>query len=106
MVASPSRPCSINRPSWMESRSFHPIATHSPDTVPDVQVSSDDYPLWLRGSPPPPAVTYIALNGETRSLKGTIRTEHQLLDRLTALMLIGLIGIGLVLRRCSFLPSM
>jgi hypothetical protein len=40
------------------------------------------------------------------ALKGTIRTEHQLLDRLTALMLIGLIGIGLVLRRCSFLPSM
>ena len=31
------------------------------------RVSSDDYPLWLRGSPPPPAVTYIALNGETRS---------------------------------------
>lgn len=59
------------------------------------RVSSDDYTLWLRGSPPPPAITYIPLNAKLEAL-----------DRLTAPMLVGLIGIGLVLRRCSLLPSM
>jgi len=73
---------------------------------PTFRVSPDDYPLWLRGSPPPPSVTYLPLTVKLEALKGTIRTEHQLMDRVTALMLIGLIGIGLVLRRCSFLPSM
>lgn len=66
----------------------------------------DDYPFWLRGSPPPPALSFAPLNTKLEALKGTIRTEHQLLDRVTVLALIGLVGVGLALRRCSILSSM
>jgi hypothetical protein len=74
--------------------------------APTFRANPDHYPLWLRGSPPPPAVSFLPLNTKLEALKGTIRTEHQLLDRATGLMLIGLVGIGLALRRCSVLPSM
>lgn len=73
---------------------------------PTFKITPDEYPLWLKGSPPPPAVTHSPLTVKLEALKGTIRTEHQLMDRLTALVLLGLIGIGLALRGCSFLPSM
>lgn len=74
--------------------------------APTFKSNPDDYPLWLRGSPPPSAVTLSPLTVKLESLKGTIRTEHQGLDRVTALALIGLAGIGLVLRRWCVLPSM
>ncbi len=51
-------------------------------------------------------VTLSPLNTKLESLKGTIRTEHQLLDRVTVLVLIGLVGVGLALRRWCVLPSM
>lgn len=61
---------------------------------PTFRVSSDDYPLWLRGSPPPPTITYLPLNAKVEALKCTIRTEHQLMDRVTAFILIGLSELG------------
>ncbi len=74
--------------------------------APTFQNRPDQYPFWLRGSQPPPAMTYAPLSGKFEALKATIRTEHQLLDRMTGLLLVGLIGTGLLLRRCSILPSM
>ena len=74
--------------------------------TPTFKVAPEDYPLWLRGSSPPPLISFLSPVTKLEALKGTIRTEHRLLDRVTVLMLVGLVGIGLVRRRCSILPSM
>ena len=68
-----------------------------------------DYPFWLRGLPPPPAVTFLPLNTKIEAFKGVLRTEHQGLDRMTGMSLVGLIGVGLwrrrwFLHRSMFLP--
>lgn len=54
----------------------------------------------------PPAVTFLPLNVKLEAFKGTLRTEHQTLDRVTAGLLVCLVGAGLVRRRCSIRPSM
>lgn len=74
--------------------------------APTFKVTPEDYPLWLRGSPPPPLVSFLPLASKVEALKGTIRTEHRLLDRITVIMLVGLMAIGVVRRRHFVLPSM
>lgn len=73
---------------------------------PTFRTNPADYPFWLRGLPPPPAVTFLPLNVKLEAFKGTFRTEHQTLDRVTAVLLVSLVGVGLVRRRCSIRPSM
>ncbi len=73
---------------------------------PTFRITPADYPFWLRGLPPPPAVTFLPLNVKLEAFKGTFRTEHQTLDRVTAVLLVCLVGAGLVRRRCSIRPSM
>ena len=65
-----------------------------------------DYPNWLRGAPPRPSITFAPLNTRLEALKGTIRTPQTNLDRVTAVLLFGLVGTGLALRQCRILPSM
>lgn len=74
--------------------------------TPTFKVTPEDYPLWLRGSPPPPLVSFLPLASKLEALKGTIRTEHRLSDRITVIMLVGLMAIGVVRRRDFVLPSM
>ena len=59
-----------------------------------------------RGPSKPPVVDFLPLLQALEALKGTVRTEHQMLDRVTALILLALLGVGLARRRCSVLPSM
>lgn len=65
-----------------------------------------NYPFWFRGMAKPPIVDFSPLSAKSEALKGTIRTDHKTLDRVTALALISLVGIGLALRRWSVLPFM
>jgi hypothetical protein len=74
--------------------------------MPTFHAAPEDYPLWLRGSSPPPLVSYLPLSSKLEALKGTVRTEHRWLDRITVILLVGLVGIGLVRRRARLLPEM
>ncbi len=73
---------------------------------PTFKADPENYPFWLRGSKKPPLVDFVPLAPKFQALKGTIRTDHQTLDRITALTLMSLIGVGLLLRRCAVHPSM
>lgn len=73
---------------------------------PTFRTGPADYPFWLRGLPPPPAVTFLPLNVKVEAFKGVLRTEHQGLDRVTAVLLVSLVGVGLVRRQWSLHPSM
>lgn len=73
---------------------------------PTFRTNPADYPFWLRGLPPPPAVTFLPLNVKLEAFKGTLRTEHQTLDRVTAGLLVGLVGVGLWRRQWSLQPTM
>lgn len=73
---------------------------------PTFRTGPSDYPFWLRGLPPSPTVTFLPLNTKVEAFKGTLRTEHQGLDRLTVMLLAGLIGVGLARQRWSLRPSM
>ena len=74
--------------------------------MPTFNVTPADYPLWLRGAPPPPLVSYLPPAAKIEALKGTLRTEHRLLDRITVIALMGLVGVALVRRRVILLPEM
>ncbi|CAE6789271.1 MAG: hypothetical protein H8K06_18965 [Nitrospira sp.] len=73
---------------------------------PTFRTNPADYPFWLRGLPPPPAVTFLPLNVKVEAFKGVLRTEHQGLDRVSAVLLVGLVGVGLWRRQWSLRPSM
>lgn len=54
-------------------------------------------------------MTFLPLNTKIEAFKGVLRTEHQGLDRMTGMSLVGLIGVGLwrrrwFLHRSMFLP--
>jgi hypothetical protein len=73
---------------------------------PSFKGNPDNAPFWYRGPSKPPVVDFLPLATKLEALKGTVRTEHQMLDRVTALILLALLGVGLARRRCSVLPSM
>jgi len=74
--------------------------------MPTFRAAPEDYPLWLRGSSPPPLISYLPLSSKVEAFKGTVRTEHRWLDRITVVLLVSLVGIGLVRRRALLLPEM
>lgn len=73
---------------------------------PTFRPRSDQLPLALKGTTALSSVTFVPFSTKVEALKGTIRTDHQMLDRLTVgLLLVMVIG-GLVSRRLSISPSM
>ncbi len=72
---------------------------------PTFKSNPDNDPFWYRGLKPP-AVVFLPLATKLEALKGTLRTEHLTLDRVTGVVLFALLAIGLARRRCSVLPSM
>ena len=72
---------------------------------PTFKSNPDNDPFWYRGLKPP-AVVFLPLTTKLEALKGTLRTEHLTLDRVTGVVLFALLAVGLARRRCSVLPSM
>ena len=77
--------------------------------APTFRTGPADYPFWLRGLPSPSGGDVSPLNTKIEAFKGVLRTEHQGLDRMTGMSLVGLIGVGLwrrrwFLHRSMFLP--
>ncbi len=73
---------------------------------PTFKSNPDNDPFWYRGPSKPPIVDFLPLTTKLEALKGTLRTEHQMLDRVTAFILFAILAVGLARRRCSVLPSM
>jgi hypothetical protein len=73
---------------------------------PTFKANPDYYAAWSRRSMAPTMVEFAPLSTKVEAFKGTIRTERQTLDRVTALALMGLVGVGLVWRHCVILPAM
>ena len=73
---------------------------------PSFKNEPDNYPFWFREMEKPPIIDFSPLSAKSEALKGAIRTEHQTLDRITAVALMSLMGIGLAFGRCLIVPSM
>jgi hypothetical protein len=66
----------------------------------------DELPLAMKGSAAVSSVTFVPFSTKIEAMKGIIRTDHQLLDRLTVGLLFVTVVTGLVARRLRICPSM
>ena len=73
---------------------------------PTFRPRSDQLPLALKGMTTLSSVTFVPFSTKVEALKGTIRTDHRMLDRLTVGLLIAIVIGGLVFRQLSISPSM
>lgn len=73
---------------------------------PTFKSGPDQQPQWLRGVPPRPVMTFVTPAAKLEALKGTLRTDHPWLDRVTAITLVIIVGVGVRLQRLRLHPSM
>jgi hypothetical protein len=66
----------------------------------------DQLPLAMKGTPTVSSVTFVPFSTKVEAMKGTIRTNHQTLDRATVGVLLAVILGGFAFRRLSICRAM
>ena len=67
---------------------------------------SHELPLAMRGTAAVSSVTFVPFSTKIEAVKGAVRTDHQILDRLTAGLLIAMVLGGLAFRCLRISPPM
>lgn len=73
---------------------------------PTFRPRSNELPLAMKGTAAVSSVTLVPFSTKIEALKGTIRTDHQMLDRMTAGLLLALVTGGLALGGLRICRSM